>query len=165
MSHCFTRLVFLALLIGASQSWALAQRGGWGGPGEGGGPGGGWGGPGGGGPGGGGGWGGRGGFDPSSFVDRLDQNQNGMLDPDEMQGPAQFMISRMQRDDPSIRTDRPIPLSKIKESFERARSGVRRIGVEMTAIATTTAVKWTSGSLRGCKRRCLYPVLARPKRP
>ncbi len=46
-----------------------------------------------------------------------------MLDPDEMQGPAQFMVSRMQRDDPSIRTDRPIPISKIKESFDRMRSG------------------------------------------
>ncbi len=62
-------------------------------------------------------------LDPSSFVDRLDANQNGMLDPDEMQGPAQFHVSRMQRDDPSIRTDRPIPISKIKESFDRMRSG------------------------------------------
>jgi Ca2+-binding EF-hand superfamily protein len=67
--------------------------------------------------------GGRGGFDPSSFIDRLDRNGNGMLDPDEMEGPAQFMISRMQRDDPSIRTDRPIPMSKFRESFDKMRSG------------------------------------------
>lgn len=67
--------------------------------------------------------GGRGGFDPSSFIDRLDRNGNGMLDPDEMEGPAGFMISRLQREDPSIRTDRPIPLSKFKEAFDRARSG------------------------------------------
>lgn len=67
--------------------------------------------------------GGRGGFDPSSFLDRLDRNGNGMLDTDEMEGPAQFMIQRMQRDDPSIRTDRPIPMSKFREAFDKMRSG------------------------------------------
>jgi Ca2+-binding EF-hand superfamily protein len=67
--------------------------------------------------------GGRGGFDPSSFIERLDRNGNGMLDPDEMEGPAGFMIARLQREDPSIRTDRPIPMSKIKEAFDRSRSG------------------------------------------
>ena len=67
--------------------------------------------------------GGRGGFDPSSFVDRLDRNGNGMLDPDEMEGPAGFVISRLQREDPSIRTDRPIPLTKFKEAFDRMRAG------------------------------------------
>ena len=67
--------------------------------------------------------GGRGGFDPSSFLDRLDRNGNGMLDTDEMEGPAQFMISRMQREDPSIRTDRPIPMSKFREAFDKMRSG------------------------------------------
>jgi len=65
----------------------------------------------------------RGGFDPSSFIDRLDANRNGMLDPEEMQGPAGFMIQRLQRDDPNIRTDRPIPMSKLKEAFERMRGG------------------------------------------
>ncbi len=103
--------------------------GGFGGPpgGFGGPPGGGFGGPPGGGFGGppGGGFGGPpgGGFDPSSFIDRLDQNKNGMLDPEEMQGPAQFMVSRLQRDDPSIRADRPIPMSKFREAFDRMRGG------------------------------------------
>lgn len=64
----------------------------------------------------------RGGFDPSSFLERLDRNRNGMLDPDEMQGPANFMIQRMQREDPSIRTDRPIPMSKLKEAMEKMRA-------------------------------------------
>lgn len=63
-----------------------------------------------------------GGFDPSSFLDRLDRNNNGMLDPDEMEGPASFMIQRLQREDPSIRTDRPIPMSKLKEGFEQMRN-------------------------------------------
>ena len=67
--------------------------------------------------------GGPGGGDPSRFIEGLDRNGNGMIDPDEMQGPAQFMISRMQREDPSIRTDRPIPLAKFKEAFERMRGG------------------------------------------
>lgn len=66
--------------------------------------------------------GGPGGFDPSSFIDRLDRNNNEMLDPDEMEGPANFMIQRLQREDPSIRTDRPIPMSKLKEGFERMRN-------------------------------------------
>jgi len=77
----------------------------------------------GGGPPGGGFPGGGGGFDPSSFIDRLDRNGNGMLDPEEMEGSAGFMISRLQRDDPSIRTDRAIPMSKLKEAFDRMRAG------------------------------------------
>ena len=64
----------------------------------------------------------RGGFDPSSFLDRLDRNGNGMLDLDEMEGPAQFLVSRLQREDPSIRTDRPIPISKFKEAFDKMRA-------------------------------------------
>ncbi len=136
MSQFAIRFASLCLLCVGTSS-VFAQPGDWGGRGGdfggrggdmggggfgGGGPGGSWGGAG-YDQGGGSSFGGRGGFDPSSFVDRLDANQNGMLDPEEMQGPAQFMVSRMQRDDPSIRTDRPIPISKIKESFDRMRSG------------------------------------------
>ncbi len=64
---------------------------------------------------------GRGGFDPSEFLSRLDANGNGVIDVDEQQGPAQFMISRLQRYDSSIEAGKPIPLSKISESFEKAR--------------------------------------------
>lgn len=64
---------------------------------------------------------GRGGFDPSSFLSRLDTNGNGVLDPDEQQGPAQFMIQRMQSSDPSIRPGQPIPLKKITDSFQKMR--------------------------------------------
>lgn len=72
---------------------------------------------------GGGSFGGRGGFDPSSFLDRMDRNGNGMLDPDEAQGPASFMLQRLQREDSSINIDRPIPMSKVKEAFEKMRGG------------------------------------------
>lgn len=110
-------------------------RGGGGGPGGGGFGGGGRGGFGGGGPGGGqdagggrGGFGGRGGggtsggFDPSSFLKRLDANGNGVIDVSEQQGPAQFLISRLQRDNPSIKAGSPIPLAKLTESFDKMRA-------------------------------------------
>lgn len=97
------------------------DRGGFGGDrgGFGGGPGGGRGGF--GGPGGG--RGGFGGGGPADFLERLDRNGNGMLDPDEMEGPAGFMIARAQREDPSLNTDQPIPIAKLKEVLERSRSG------------------------------------------
>lgn len=125
----------------------LAQRGG--GPGGGGGfrggggaPGGGGGFRGGGGPGGGGDRGGgggdrggfrggdrggrggdRGNFDPSSFLSRLDKNGNGIIDPDEQQGPAQFLINRMQQTDPSIKAGQPISIKKVTEAFNKMRGG------------------------------------------
>lgn len=64
---------------------------------------------------------GRGGFDPSSFLSRLDTNGNGVLDPDEQQGPAQFMIQRIQSSDPSIKPGQPIPLKKITDGFQKMR--------------------------------------------
>jgi len=72
--------------------------------------------------------GGRGGFDPSKFLDRLDRNGNGMLDMDEREGPAGFMIGRMQRENPNMKTDRPIPIKEIKEAFEKMRGGGSRGG-------------------------------------
>ncbi|WP_145417542.1 EF-hand domain-containing protein [Planctomycetes bacterium K23_9] len=75
-----------------------------------------------GGRGGGGGAGGtRGGFDPSGFLSRLDTNGNGILDPDEQKGPAQFMISRLQQSDPSIKAGQPISIKKVSESFTKMR--------------------------------------------
>lgn len=67
--------------------------------------------------------GGFGGFDPSMFLGRMDRNGNGMLDLDEMEGPARFMIERMARGNPSIDMSKPIPLSKITEAFQAMRSG------------------------------------------
>ena len=64
---------------------------------------------------------GRGGFDPSDMLRRLDRNNNGVLDPDEQEGPARFLIGRLQRVDSDIRPGRPVPLDKISEAFERLR--------------------------------------------
>ncbi|MEM9645116.1 MAG: EF-hand domain-containing protein [Planctomycetota bacterium] len=110
--------------FGGRGGGGFGGRGG-GAPGGGGPPGGGFGGRGGGGqPGGGfGSRGGGSGFDPSSFLKRLDRNGNGTLDVDEQQGPAQFLISRLQRENPKIKAGQPIPLSLFTKSFEQMRSG------------------------------------------
>lgn len=63
----------------------------------------------------------RGSFDPSSFLSRLDANGNGVLDPSEQQGPAQFLIGRMAQSDPSIKAGQPIPLKKITDGFQKMR--------------------------------------------
>ncbi|MGB7328368.1 MAG: EF-hand domain-containing protein [Rubripirellula sp.] len=65
----------------------------------------------------------RGGFDPSAILERLDANGNGVLDPDEQQGPASFLIGRLQQSDPSIKPGSPIKISKLKEGFEKMRGG------------------------------------------
>ena len=67
--------------------------------------------------------GGGGGFDPSSFLTRMDTNGNGMLDPEEAQGPARFMLDRMARTNPKIDITKPIPMSTLTESFQQMRSG------------------------------------------
>ena len=66
-------------------------------------------------------FGGRGGFDPSSWLSRLDANGNGVIDPSEQQGPAQFLIGRMAQSDPSIKAGQPIPLKKITDGFQKMR--------------------------------------------
>tara|TARA_R110002049_G_scaffold47902_2_gene138473 strand:+ start:232 stop:1677 length:1446 start_codon:yes stop_codon:yes gene_type:complete len=70
----------------------------------------------------GGGGGSRGGFDASSMLSRLDANGNGVLDPDEQQGPAQFLIGRLQQSDPSIKAGQPISIKKVTAVFEKMRS-------------------------------------------
>ena len=53
----------------------------------------------------------------------MDTNGNGMLDPDEAQGPARFMLDRMARDNPKIDITKPIPMTTLTEAFQRMRSG------------------------------------------
>ncbi len=54
-------------------------------------------------------------------MSRLDANGNGIIDVEEQQGPAQFLISRMSQTDPSIQAGKPIPLKKLTEGFEKMR--------------------------------------------
>ena len=91
-----------------------------GGPPGGGPPGGGmWGGgPPGGGPPGGGMWGGGGGAgNAMAFLSRMDTNGNGLLDPEETQGPARMFLERTGLD-----LSRPIPLDQVARSFEEMRN-------------------------------------------
>jgi Ca2+-binding EF-hand superfamily protein len=53
----------------------------------------------------------------------LDANGNGVLDPEEQQGPAQFIIQRLQQSDPSIKPGQPVKLKKIIDGFQRMREG------------------------------------------
>lgn len=62
-----------------------------------------------------------GGFDPASMLKRLDSNGNGTLDPDEQQGPASFLIRRLEATDSSIKAGTPIPLSKFSSAFDKMR--------------------------------------------
>lgn len=55
------------------------------------------------------------------MLQRLDRNGNGILDPDEQQGPANFLIQRMASSDSSIKVGSPIPLSKFTKAFEKMR--------------------------------------------
>jgi Ca2+-binding EF-hand superfamily protein len=64
-----------------------------------------------------------GGFDPTSFLNRMDRNGNGSIDPEEMEGPARFMLERMARGNPNIDTSKPIPISAITEAISAARRG------------------------------------------
>ena len=68
----------------------------------------------------------RGGFDPSDFLQRLDRNGNGQLDPDEQQGPASFLIRRLESYDSKIKPGSPIKLSRLTKAFEEMRSGRSR---------------------------------------
>jgi len=58
------------------------------------------------------------------MLQQFDTNGNQMIDMDEMQGPARFMLDRMARDNPSIDLTKPVPFSKITEAMEsRMRGG------------------------------------------
>jgi Ca2+-binding EF-hand superfamily protein len=55
------------------------------------------------------------------MLSRLDRNGNGVLDPDEQEGPAGFLIQRLASSDSSIKAGSPIPLSKFSSAFEKMR--------------------------------------------
>jgi len=61
--------------------------------------------------------GGRRMFDPGEMVSRLDQNGNGQIDPEEMQGPARFFLERAARDN-NLDLTKPIPTAKLREVMQ-----------------------------------------------
>ncbi len=66
-----------------------------------------------------GGFGGGGG--PAGFLARMDANGNGMLDPEESQGPARMFLDRIAGE-AKLDLSRPIPLDTITKAFEEMRN-------------------------------------------
>ncbi len=67
-----------------------------------------------------GGFGGPGGG-PGGFVARMDTNGNGMLDPEESQGPARMFLDRIAGE-AKLDLSRPIPLDDITKAFDEMRN-------------------------------------------
>ncbi|HND52301.1 MAG TPA: hypothetical protein PLV92_07885, partial [Pirellulaceae bacterium] len=58
-------------------------------------------------------------YDPKELVERLDQNKNGMVEPDEMQGRSRYFLERIA---PQMGLDltKPIPNDKLMEAVKNA---------------------------------------------
>jgi len=65
---------------------------------------------------------------PIDFLRRADDNGNGMLDPNELEGRTGGFIRRMAENNPRIDLSRPIPLDRLASEFERAREERMRSG-------------------------------------
>jgi len=55
---------------------------------------------------------------PDAFLNRLDANRNGMIDPAEAQGPARFLIQRWM---PDADLSRPIAIDQLRRAMEQSR--------------------------------------------
>ena len=62
------------------------------------------------------------------FLRRADENGNGMLDPNELEGRMGGFIRRMAENNPRIDLSRPIPIDRLASEFERAREERMRSG-------------------------------------
>src|SRR6185503_8803608 len=63
------------------------------------------------------------GFNPADMLRRLDENNNGLIDPSESEGRARYMLERIARDVPGLDLSRPIPIDKLSRAIEQARGG------------------------------------------
>jgi Ca2+-binding EF-hand superfamily protein len=59
--------------------------------------------------------------DPSEFLKRLDTNNNGMIDPSELEGRFGSFVLRMAENNPRLDFSRPVPISRVAEEFTRMR--------------------------------------------
>jgi Ca2+-binding EF-hand superfamily protein len=59
--------------------------------------------------------------DPSEFLKRLDTNNNGMIDPSELEGRFGSFVQRMAENNPRLDFSRPVPISRVAEEFTRMR--------------------------------------------
>lgn len=58
---------------------------------------------------------------PTDFLRRIDENGNGMIDPQELEGRMGGFIRRMAENNPRLDLSRPIPLDRLTEEFGRMR--------------------------------------------
>ncbi len=65
---------------------------------------------------------------PVDFLRRADENGNGMLDPNELEGRMGGFIRRMAENNPRLDLSRPIPIDRLASEFERAREERMRSG-------------------------------------
>jgi Ca2+-binding EF-hand superfamily protein len=56
-------------------------------------------------------------FDPREFVQRLDANGNGVLEPDEISGRSRYFLERIARD-AQLDISQPLPVAKLLESIQ-----------------------------------------------
>lgn len=99
-------------------------------------------------------------FGPADFLKRLDRNGNGMIDLDEMQGSASYMIQRLARDNPKINTSQPISikaLSKEMDRLRKQRSGNSSQSSSSSRISVSSSSSSTSSSTSTKKDKPLVP--------
>ena len=65
---------------------------------------------------------------PMDFLRRVDENGNGMLDPNELESRTGSFVRRMAENNPRIDLSRPIPLDRLASEFERMREERSRGG-------------------------------------
>ncbi len=64
--------------------------------------------------------GGRGGFDPSNYLDRFDRNQNGKIDPEEVDRRSRAFLQRFV---PGVDLSRPVAIDELKQRIQLMRGG------------------------------------------
>ncbi len=63
-----------------------------------------------------------------SFLSRMDQNGNGMLEPSEISDRMRGFLERVAQSDRSINLSQPIPISRLSQAMDRARQERERSG-------------------------------------
>lgn len=58
---------------------------------------------------------------PTDFLKRFDRNNNGMLDPNEVEGRFGDFLKRMAENNPKIDFSKPVPLDRLTQEFQRMR--------------------------------------------
>ena len=65
---------------------------------------------------------------PSDFLKRYDRNNNGMIDPGELEGRMGDFLKRMAENNPRLDFSRPVPLDRLTQEFQRMREERMRSG-------------------------------------